>query len=99
MRARFQSYVNSGSAGPLACLFERHHLGMLYAGPGVIAAAYDFAIRHNHRTDGGIRADASDAEGCELKDFVEIAGHILAPDGNARRASPPPTNQNQSIKQ
>ena len=45
-----------------AGILDRQNLGVLYAGPGVIAAADDLSIANNHRAYGRIGRSLADAQ-------------------------------------
>ena len=53
--ARLQIDVERGAAGRVARLPERHHLRVIVAGPGMIAAPHDAAVPHRHRSHHGVR--------------------------------------------
>ena len=70
MIAGFQSHIKSGAASAVACFIERQNFGVLDLSIGVISAADDFALFHQYRADGGIRAGSPCALARQIQGFV-----------------------------
>ena len=61
----------------LAGLFQREHLGVLHAGPGVEAASDHLPVLTMHRAHGGIRAGAAQALARRVRAPLQWYGFIF----------------------